>query len=254
VFAFKQWVGAWLMPLPIAASLLLLGLLFRLVRWRRSASALCVTGVMVAALATLGCIGNGLLWPLESRYPAVQDASLSRLRAQYVVVLGSGYRPRDGLPVTAALDAGAVVRIAEGVRLFRQLPGVSMIVSGGPVAGNPPAAVGYAKAASAWGVPTESILLMDQPLDTATEIRTLRELVGDSTVLLVTSASHMPRAMEYCIRYGVRAVAAPTGHLAEPPATWGWRAWLLPSGVHLRKTETALHEYVGLLAMRLGVI
>jgi uncharacterized SAM-binding protein YcdF (DUF218 family) len=253
MFALKQFVGAWLMPLPVAVLLLIAAVLCRALTWRRTATTLWVTAVCVAALSTLGCVGNGVLWLLEARYAAVTDVSRIPQSLEYVVVLGSGYRPRDGIPVTAALDATAVVRIAEGVRLFRQLPDASLILSGGSVGDHPPSAEGYRTLAAAWGVPLQSIVLMDDVVDTAAEIRSLRDRVGDSTVLLVTSASHMPRALEYCSRYGVRALAAPTGHLAEPPSTWGLRGWLLPSGVHLRKTETALHEYVGLLAMRLGL-
>lgn len=253
MFALKQLVATLVMPLSIAVSLVALGLLCMVLRRLRAARVLCVTGAVVATLSTLGCVGNGLLWPLETRHAALSDASKISPEPRYVVVLGSGYHPRDDMPVTAALDSTAVVRLAEGVRLFRQLPGATLILSGGPVAGHPPSADGYLKLATAWGVPRESIQLMDDVLDTAAEIRELRNRVGGSPIVLVTSASHMPRALEYCARYGVRAVAAPTGHLAEPPATWGLRGWLLPSGVHLRKTETAVHEYVGLLALRFGL-
>ena len=71
----------------------------------------------------------------------------------YVVVLGSGYHPRAGLPVTAALDATGVVRLTEGVRLLRQLPDARLVVSGGSVRGWPPIARGYALGAAALGVP-----------------------------------------------------------------------------------------------------
>src|SRR5205807_3188949 len=48
----------------------------------------------------------------------------------------------DGLPITAALDALAVVRLAEGLRLYRQIPGcvLILILSGGAVRGHPPSA------------------------------------------------------------------------------------------------------------------
>lgn len=253
MFVLKQWVGAWLMPLPIAALLLAAGCLLKALGRRRLAITSFVLSAAAGLPAALGSVGNGLLHPLETRYPAVVDAAALAGSPRYIVVLGSSYRPRDDLPVTSALDSVSLVRLVEGVRLFRQLPGSLLVVSGGAVAGNPPVALGYARAAVELGVPAESILRMDDVLDTSVEIRTLHQRVGGSTVLLVTSAAHMPRAMEYCARYGVRAIAAPTGHLAEPFSAWTSRTWLLPSATQLRKTEMALHEYLGLLALRLSL-
>jgi uncharacterized SAM-binding protein YcdF (DUF218 family) len=209
-------------------------------------------GGFIALIATLGPVSNFLLRPLEDRYPAIIDPSVVRPLPGYIAVLGSGYRPRDGLPITAALDAVAVVRLAEGIRLFRQLPGSRLILSGGAVAGRPPSARGYELAAVALGVPASSIDIIDFPLDTGAEIRALHARLGNAPVILVTSAAHMPRAMAHCARIGLRAVAAPTGNLTERSGTWGAGAFL-PSGISLRKTETAFHEYVGLLALALGV-
>jgi uncharacterized SAM-binding protein YcdF (DUF218 family) len=168
------------------------------------------------------------------------------------VVLGSGYHPRNALPVTAALDSVGIVRLTEGLRLLRQLPGAQLILSGGPVRGEPPIARGYALAADALGVPAASMILIDEPPDTGAEIRAIHARVGDAPVLLVTSAAHMPRAMALCRREGLHAIAAPTGNLAAPSGRGGF--WLpLPSGASLIKSETAFHEYLGLLALTLGI-
>jgi uncharacterized SAM-binding protein YcdF (DUF218 family) len=253
VYFAKQLIGAWLNPLPIAMTLLAIALFLRAMQRRRAAATLMAAGVGVALLASLGSVGNALLWPLETSHAALLDVGVAQEPPRFIVVLGSSYHPRKDIPVTSALDSVAMVRLIEGVRLFRLQPQATLVVSGGAVAGQPPVSVGYAKAAVALGVPDESILQMNDVLDTSAEIRTLRALVGDANVAIVTSAAHMPRVMRYCERYGVRAVAAPTGHLSQPLDLWSWRAWLLPSGSGLRKTETALHEYIGLLALRLGV-
>jgi uncharacterized SAM-binding protein YcdF (DUF218 family) len=244
--------GAWLQPLPIGLILVCLGLLLRGVARPRVGRALIIAGVTIAVAASLGLVADTLLQPLEARHPAVLDAAALRPAPQYVAVLGSGYQPRVGLPVTAALDSVAVVRLTEGVRLLRQLPAARLIVSGGPIRGEPPVARGYALAAVALGVPAAAVILSDTPRNTGEEIRALRAQVGDATVLLVTSAAHMPRAMALSRREGLHAIAAPTGNLtrARRPGDF----WLsLPSGTSLRKSETALHEYEGLLALELGI-
>jgi uncharacterized SAM-binding protein YcdF (DUF218 family) len=250
--ALKVFLGRWLLPLPICLLLVCAGLLLRLRGRARSANVLLVLGVACSFIAAFGPVADGLLRPLESRYRAILDASMLDPVPRYVVVLGSGYRPRTGLPVTAALDADALVRLFEGVRLWRQLPGAHLILSGGSIRGEPPIAQGYAIAAAALGVPPEAVILSDQAIDTGAEVRALEEHVGVAPVLLVTSAAHMPRAMALCRQFSVQARAAPTGNLIDPVA----RAtdWLtLPSGAALHKTETAFHEYLGLLALQFGV-
>ena len=246
--ALKLAADAWLLPLPIGLILICFGLLLRMSARRAAAGVLIALGITVAVAATLGPIANMLLRPLETRYPAVLDASALQPLPQYVAVLGSGYTPRAGLPVTAALDAAGVVRLAEGVRLLRQLHGAQLIVSGGPRRHEPAVARGYALAATALGVSADSVILLDTPTDTAAEIRALHIRIGDATVLLVTSAAHMPRAMALSRREGLHAMAAPTGNLAID-SNWS----PLPSGSSLRKSETALHEYEGLVALEMGI-
>lgn len=252
MLALKMVLGVWLMPLPVSLILVCCGALLRARGRRLSGATLIVCGGVLVLAASTGPVADSMLRPLETHYLAVLDASTLRPVPAYVAVLGSGYRPRDSVPVTAALDAIGVVRLAEGIRLLRQLPGAHLVLSGGPVGGGPPVAQGYARAAVALGVAPDSLILMDAPRDTAAEIGALRRRVGDAPVLLVSSAAHMPRAMAYARLAGLRAVPAPTGNLSDPdppPARFRIPA---PSGVSLRKTETALHEYLGLLALRFG--
>jgi uncharacterized SAM-binding protein YcdF (DUF218 family) len=246
--ALKLAAEAWLLPLPLGLILICVGLLLRLRIHRGIAHGLIALGVTLAVAATLAPVANTLLRPLETRYPAVLDASALQPAPQYVAVLGSGYFPRVGLPVTAALDAVGVVRLAEGVRLLRQLRDAQLIVSGGPHRHEPAVARGYALAATSLGVPVDSVILLDTPTDTAAEIRALHTRIGAAEVLLVTSAAHMPRAMALARREGLQALPAPTGNLVIG-STWS----VLPSGTSLRKSETALHEYEGLLALEMGI-
>jgi uncharacterized SAM-binding protein YcdF (DUF218 family) len=247
--SLKLVADAWLLPLPLALLLGCIALALRFAGRRRGARITAVGAVVVAVAATLGPVANLLLMPLETRYPGVLDAARLQPPPRYVAVLGSGYSPRMGLPVTAALDATGVVRLAEGVRLLRQLPGAQLIVSGGPQHDEPPIAHGYALAAAALGVPPDAVILLDTPRDTAAEMRALHARIGDAALLLVTSAAHMPRAMALSRREGLHAVAAPTGNLLSTTGSWS----VLPSGRSLYKSEVAVHEYAGLLALHMGL-
>jgi uncharacterized SAM-binding protein YcdF (DUF218 family) len=191
-----------------------------------------------------------LLAPLERQYP--WPSNLSQLPVHEVVVLGNGYLPADDIPVTAALNADGVVRIVEGVRVARILPGTRIVASGGPVGGQPASAIGYAKLARDLGVSDSSITVLDTPADTSAEAREVFKLLGNRSFLLVTSAWHMPRAMLLMRRAGCQPIAVPTGQLTRTGSVKdGWM--LEPTSGGLRMSERALHEYLGLAAMKLGL-
>jgi uncharacterized SAM-binding protein YcdF (DUF218 family) len=252
MLALKMAVSAWLMPLPVSLALTCCGLLLGARGRRRWGTGLVVAGTVLLLAAATGPIADAVLRPLETRFHALADASALSSPPRYVAVLGSGYHPRPGLPITAELDAVGMVRLAEGIRLLRQLPGAHLILSGGALHDEPPVALGYARAAAALGVPPQSVILIDTPRHTAEEIVAIRARVGDEPVVLVTSAAHMARAMAYSSRAGLRTVPAPTGNLCDPDPRA--RAWLpTPSGTALRKSETAVYEYLGLLAVELGI-
>jgi len=248
IHLIKQCVGLFAKPLVIAA---LFGAAASICASRgrqRAAAWLLVGAATIAYLGATGWVGDSLLGPLERRYPALQDGSLPKVG--YVVVLGSRYVPRDGIPVTGALDEDGLARIAEGVRLARRLGTVRLVVSGGAPAGEVPPAFGYAEFAREFGVGDTSIVTLSGSLDTHAEARSVAMLLGAAPFILVTSAYHMPRAMCLMERAGAHPIADPTGQRVDP----SHRSWgdIVPSGSGLNKTEHALHEYLGLAALAVG--
>jgi uncharacterized SAM-binding protein YcdF (DUF218 family) len=246
----KELVGALASPLTIA---LLIGgwAAFCWMRgWKQIAVCSLWLTAAVAYFGAIGPVGDALLGPLERQYPPLRlDQSLPKVG--YVVVLGSGYTPRNGIAVTAALDEEGLVRIVEGIRLARKIGGVRLVVSGGSRRGGAPPALGYAELARDLGVDNASLLVLDRPLDTSSEARAVSALLGQAPFVLVTSASHMPRAVRLMEHAGAHPIPAPTGQDADEPSGGSWRRWLPNSG-GLRKTERALHEYLGLAAIAEG--
>jgi uncharacterized SAM-binding protein YcdF (DUF218 family) len=237
-------------PLTLAC---LLALAAAIARWSgrlRVTRALIVCAVSTAYLGSIPLTGALLLRPLETRFQPLA----SPLRpVDYVVVLGSGLAPSDGVPITAALDEIGLVRVTEGVRLWRSLPAARLIVSGGAPAGRVPPARGYSQLARSLGVPAQSIIVSDQSLDTAAEARAIRALLGATPFLLVTSACHMPRAILLMRRAGADPIPAPTGQLVRAGAGVTIGSALLPGARGLRDTELAIHEYLGLAAIEAGL-
>ncbi|MGJ7460572.1 ElyC/SanA/YdcF family protein [Halomonas sp. MA07-2] len=248
--ALKSLAAGLLMPMPVLGVLLVLGLGLSVVGWRRPGQTLIGMAIVLLGLASWAPVADRLLGPLEARYPAViewpDDESL-----QGVLVLGADWDPERPWSITAQLSDASVPRLMEGVRLWRLRPELPLLVSGGSRdATRPPVALGYAQAAEALGVPDERIVALDTPTDTGQEAAAVREALGEGArVLLVTSASHMPRAMRHFEAAGLAPLAAPTHYLANRGDGVGLR-YLVPSASELRKTERAFYEWMGQLALR----
>jgi uncharacterized SAM-binding protein YcdF (DUF218 family) len=250
LYSLKHGLEALLSPLSLALLIGVIGALCRLTGRARAARVLLSLAALVVYVGSIALVGDALLGPLEHRYPPLHPDPPPP-SADYVLVLGGGYAPHDGVPLTAALNADSLARIVEGVRLVLRLHDARLIVSGGAPAGQSTSAHGYAEIALALGIPPASLLMLDTPLDTRAEARSAAAVVGAAPFILVTSAYHMPRAMLEMQRAGLAPIAAPTGQLVESQNANDPRAWLPTSG-GLRKVERALHEYVGLAALSLG--
>jgi len=246
--AAKEIVATVAAPLTCALLFALAGAGARLTGWRRMSTVLWVTAACIVYLSSTSPIANALLMPLENRYRPLSDTE-ALPAVQFIVVLGSGYAPRDGNPITAALMGDGLARIAEGVRLMRRRSSMMLIASGGAMENRTPSAIGYARFAADFGVEAGAIMKLATPLDTAEEATAVAALVGSAPFLLITSAYHMPRAMRLMQLAGAHPIPAPTGQMAPREIEFDAQGWI-PRSSSLRKTECALHEYMGLAIVK----
>ena len=77
--------------------------------------------------------------------------------------------------------------------------------------------------AESLGVPRSAIITLDSPKDTEEEAAAVKQAIGDVPFLLVTSASHLPRAMIFfenkdCTRFPRRRTRWPSTP-AQPMGT-----------------------------------
>lgn len=250
MYLVKQIVGAFAMPMFIALWLVIVGIACHWARRRRAALCLYVLAASLVYLSAIAPVANLLLSPLEHAYPPIRGDQLPP-GVVAIVVLGGSYEPRDGIPVTAALEPDSLARIVEGVRLKVLHSDLRLVVSGGAPAGQATSAAGYSELARGLGVPAASVVMLPDSLDTGDEARNVARLLAAAPFLLVTSAYHMPRAMRLMERAGTHPIAAPTGQLVGPGRLS--LLSLVPSASVLRRTERALHEYVGLGALMVGM-
>jgi len=97
-----------------------------------------------------------------------------------------------------------------------------------------------------------SLVVLQSPLDTGAEARAIASLLNGAPFVLVTSAYHMPRAVRLMQRAGQHPIPAATGQRVGAFPGWGLHRWL-PTSAGMRDSEIALHEYLGLAALAVGI-
>lgn len=241
-FTLKKIAGGILLPLPLLLLTMAVGiLLLWFTRWQKSGKIIISAGWVILFALSLQPVADGLLRPLENRYPTRNQAA----DVDYIVVLGGGYTWNPAWAPSSNLIGNSLPRITEAVRQWRMHPGAKMIFTGGPALSNPVSnAQVAATVAASLGVPQADIILLDRPRDTDDEAQEVKKIVGQRPFLLVTSANHMPRAMAFFHHRGLSPLATPANQMAiDSPLNWWEKA--LPSPLWLSHSERAVYEGLG---------
>ncbi len=252
MFALKKLIGSWLMPLPLLLTFLIIAaILYFLTRFRRTGLGLAALSFTLLVLLSSEPVAVRLAATLESQYPSYQQQPV-----KYIHVLGNGHTTVDNLPITSQLVPTSLVRSSEGIRLYRLNPGAKLIFSGFSGGDENSNAKMNARFAMAMGVPEQDIILLEQPRDTIEEAMGLRQLISEGRIqlgpfALVTSATHMPRAMQIFKQQGFTPIAAPTGHVGKESSVQRPIHHYLPRAQYLAINEKVFHEWLGLAWLRL---
>lgn len=233
---------------PLGAVLLLTGL-GTLWLWRRpdhrGGKILVATGWLLLLITSLPVTGYFLIQRLEAMAGTyAKPAELGAEGIDFVVVLGGDARPGDLTPADQAACT-SLIRVLEGIRLWKELPGARLVFSGGTV--HPdimPTAEVMGRVAKNQGIPDSAILLENRSWDTDDEARYLRPMLDNRRFLLVTSACHMPRALLTFRRYGMTPIPAPADFEAHPMSA-SYKMFL-PSPNGLKASDKAFREYLGM--------
>lgn len=248
MFLFKKIVSRFFFPLTVVDFLLIFGVCCLWSEKRTNLGKILVTcGTVLLVLLGYGVLTNPLLQPLEQWHPPLvvengravngpADVDASR----WIIVLSGGGALKPGLPVTGQLSSETVVRVVEGISLYRRLPGTRLLLSG-----NRPEATLMTQLAIDLGVPKDHLVVEAQGWDTKDQARNIRSIIHDEPAILVTSASHMPRSIALFRGQGMLPIPAPTGHLAST-RTGLSRDDLFPQAKNVMKCERAVYEYLGL--------
>lgn len=245
LFVLKKWVGGLLMPLPLSLSLLFISVLL-LFFSKHQTFAKCLTLLSFCILLGFSSLPGAqyLAQNLERQHPPLMNAEQS---FDVILVLGSGGLNDTSLPITGQLSFTALSRFSEALRLQKANPNAQVIVSGDGFGDTKSHAQLMETLAITFGVPQDKITRLDNTKDTQQEVKIMSELIKNQKAALVTSATHMPRAMRLFKQYNQSPIPAPAMYLAkfnsEPLPAYAY----IPSAYQLYKSQVAFHEYLGQL-------
>jgi len=243
MFLLKKLISRLLFPMPLSLELIFVGLyLLWFTRRQRAGKVLVTIGALLLTGASYFFVANGLIRPLEHRYPpftVASGADASRPAVRFIVVLGARANRDPAVPISSRVSGDLMVRLVEALRLHREFPGSTLILSG--YNGSAEALTGVAEAL---GVSPQEIIPTPEPRDTEEEARRVAQIVDRSPFILVTSATHMPRALGLFRKLGMDPLPAPTDYLA-PRTPLGFDD-AFPSPFNLHESEGAIYEYLGL--------
>lgn len=237
-------------PLSWVVMLLVLALAISIVRPRLTS----VRIVLASALALLLLIAwsplsNAALRSLEDRYRP-PDGDLSRFTG--MIVLGGAFGTDDGRNHGQIALGCAGERVVVPVPIMNQYPRMRLLFTGGEAAlfpkGQPEASVAR-RYFERMGLEPSRIIYEDASRNTFENAEMSARLSGVDTKapwLLVTSATHMPRAMATFAHSGWNVTAYPVDYNSGVDVSWfsfslagGADAW-----------QVALREWVGLFVYR----
>ncbi|MEK6632379.1 MAG: YdcF family protein [Nitrospirota bacterium] len=177
-----------------------------------------------------------------------------------IVVLGGGLRDSGSLRPSVELTEESMRQTACGADLYHHGIAPSLLVTGGDarVFGSGPAEAAVMKE---WtirlGIPSDAIVTETQARTTYENAVRTKDLLGDRTsIILVTSATHMPRAAALFRTQGFDVRPYPCGFHERDRAMEGWDTIsifdVLPATWAFREISEAIEELAGIAVYRLA--
>ena len=206
------------------------------------------TGLVVLLVASNPIVGSVLIHRAEEgaiRIPATDAAT-----ADAIVVLSAGRVVAPG--PARVTEWGEANRFFGGMELFAAHKAPVIVFTSPSFPWDREASAEtdlYRRTAEGMGVPAEKILVTGPVENTADEAREAARLLGASpgahrSILLVTSAYHMPRASRLFAQAGFNVTPFPVGFMALDTGGM-FVARILPGVGALKQSEIAMKEFYG---------
>ncbi len=239
-------------PLPFFWLLIIISALCYRLKKLRSARRIWWSALAWLLLISTSPVPNVLVASLENQYQPliVPPQSLNGGVNTYILVLGAGHANNPMLPATGQLSNSELGRLIEGVRLQKQLSQSVLVSSGVKGKNNTESqATTVRKAAIELGVPPQLTDTLSFTINTMAEAQHFKKrFSSESRLILVTDAVHMPRAMKWFQKVGLKPIPAPTNFILKHPPNKR-PIGLIPGSSNIKTMEQVVHEYLGLVWM-----
>lgn len=243
-------VGILTAPSAIICLMFVTGSLWLVISRRRRGLSLIVAGTVALVAICILPVSSLMVIPLEDRFatptlPAHVDG---------IVVLGGSISPRLSLARGRPAVRDASERLFSAAALARLYPDARLILCGGivnPYANAVPESMVMRDLLASIGVTPERLELETKSRNTYENAIYALELAHPKpgeTWLLVTSGTHMPRAVGSFRKAGWTILPYPVDYLTDGTASIGFDFEL---SKELRRIDIAAHEWVGLLGYSL---
>ena len=218
-------------------------------RWVRL---LVTSSLLLLLMVSSPLIGNPLIGSLESWYQPPSLTPSDRFDA--IVILGGGLEEKGSLRPTVELSPHSKNQTTCGVDLFQQGYAPTLVLTGGDTrvfGTGPQEAVEMKRWAVRLGVPESAMMIETEARNTYENATGTKRLLGPASILLVSSASHLPRAVPVFTKQGFHVTPAPCGYLSQnlPRERWDTVTIFdfLPSNTALQNTTETVTEVAGMV-------
>lgn len=243
-FYLKKIIARLFFPLPLALEVILIGIyiVYKNKKKRNHGLGIILSGAIFLFLISSEPFVDQILYPFEHRYLPVKEYILG---VEYIVVLGGGHDSNEFLPVNSQLSTLTLPRVIEAIRLKKIYPQAKLIFSGGKIKDNKTNAEVMKELALMLGVEKKDILVEETSLDTREEALNLKKFLTNKKFILVTSATHMHRAMLLFQKQGLTPIPSPSPYLSKK--TSDYTLWdYFPSYKGVQKSQRLFYELLGL--------
>lgn len=231
-------------PLFVITLLLLWGLISRSYR-------ICFAAIVILVTCSVPIFSNKLIFYLEREYKLAHPSTVEKANA--IVVLSGMVRAIETNDGFQFEFSEASDRIFAGIELFEEKKSPVIILTQGKL----PWSVGVSEGehlrnlAIKMGVPPDNIILTEMVQNTDQEAKSVKKIVSglDHSVLLVTSAFHMPRAKKVFEAADIKVIPFPVDFLTSADTVT--IIDFIPSAYGFYNTSFFVREMIGRAYYRL---
>jgi uncharacterized SAM-binding protein YcdF (DUF218 family) len=242
LFLIKKTIGFLIQPYGLILALFLFTIVFSIIGKKILSKISFIIGFLLFIAFSNPFIANFLSSNLENIHPKYANQP-----ANFIVVLGNSHNENPLIPTSSSLSSAGTKRVLEAVMIYHQvadnLKKPKIIFTGYSGFNNKKT---YAQMAANFAkklqVNPNDIIISGTEKDTDDEAKTIKKIVKNHQVILVTSAMHMPRSVDLFKKYDINTIPAPTDFKTDNRGVFS-----RPNFLTLQQSNLAIHEYVGIL-------